>query len=167
MCDKRLRDMRARPILYLDLDDTIVSWAGGRPHAAAGAREFLTWALDRFEVRWLTTWCPGGEMDPKLLADLSKMVGLEVERLGEVRGGEWPAEGSKLNGVAWLEHVVLGRAFVWLEDDYGFGDRERRFLEEQGALGAYWHCNVTEDSQALQRTHGALRGWLAEQASAA
>lgn len=154
--------MQNRAVLYLDLDDTVVSWAGGRPHAAPHAREFVVWALDRFEVRWLTRWCPGGEMEEKLLGDLARMLDLELSCIAGVRGAEWDPRGSKANGIAWLEHTVLGRPFVWLEDEHGFGDRERAILEGHGFLPSYWHCNVTVDERALRRAHAALRGWLQE-----
>jgi hypothetical protein len=149
------------PVLYLDLDDTIISWEGG-PHAAPGAREFMVWAMDRFEVRWLTTWCPGGVMEEGLLGDLARMLQLPADDLRHIRGFEWHEEGSKLNGIAWLEHKVFGRPFFWLEDDYGFQYRERRFLARERLLGSYLHCNVTEDPHSLGRVHAWLRGWAAE-----
>ena len=152
--------MDDRPVLYLDLDDTIVSWEGGRPHAAPGAREFVLWALEEFEVRWLTTWCPGGEMEEKLLGDLARMLELHPDVLRHIRGCEWREGGSKVNGIAWLEHLVRGRRFVWLEDDKGVQERERRFLEDAGLLGSYRYCNVTEDRDALLRIHDELRETL-------
>jgi len=154
------------PVLYLDLDDTIISWEGG-PHAAPGAREFMVWAMGRFEVRWLTTWCPDGVMEERLLGDLARMLRLPADSLRHIRGFEWHEEGSKLNGIAWLEHKVVGRPFFWLEDDYGFQERERRFLAGERFLGSYLHCNVTEDPQSLGRVHAWLRGWVAETGSVA
>jgi hypothetical protein len=147
-----------RPVLYLDIDDTLLSWRNGKPQAATGARSFMLWALERFEVRWLTTWCPVGELSWGLLGDLCKMLELEPSRLRGIRGVDWEATGSKLNGIAWLEHVVLRRPFVWVEDEYGFGDAERAFLEHFAFLGSYRHCNVTEDAAALERLHTELAG---------
>jgi hypothetical protein len=149
------------PVLYLDLDDTIISWEGG-PHAAPGAREFMVWAMGRFEVRWLTTWCPGGVMEEGLLGDLATMLRLPADDLRHIRGFEWHEEGSKLNGIAWLEHVVLGRPFLWIEDEYGVREGERSFLVEHGLSDRYRHCNVSQDPMALQRLHLALaRDWEA------
>lgn len=148
--------MRSNPVLYLDLDDTILSWASGRPTAAPGAREFVRWAIERFEVRWLTRWCPGGEMEDKLLGDLCKMLQLPTTLFRDVSGFDWAGTESKLNGVAWLEHVVLGRPFVWVEDQHGCGEAERGFLAAHGLQEAHLHCNVTEDAEALQRVHQAL-----------
>jgi hypothetical protein len=148
--------VQQQPVLYLDLDDTVITWRDGSPRAAPGAREFVLWALERFEVRWLTTWCPGGVMEEGLLGDLCRMLEIDAGVLGELRGFDWEDTGSKLNGVAWLEHVVQGRPFLWIEDEYGVGIRERWVLEKAGFIGSYRHVNVTEDPGALRRLHQAL-----------
>lgn len=143
-------------MLYLDIDDTLVTWAAAHPAAAPGAREFVVWALARFEVRWLTTWCPTGEMPESLLHDLARMLDVEPVHLRHIRGFDWDATDSKLNGIAWLEHVVQRRPFLWVEDEYGVGDVERRVLTSHGFLSSYHHCNVTEDAESLIRLHHSL-----------
>jgi hypothetical protein len=152
------------PVLYLDLDDTLVSWCDGHPEGASGSGEFILWALPRFEIRWLTTWCPGGEMAADLLADLAAMLRIPVESLQGIRGFEWEGTGSKLNGIAWLEHYVLGRPFIWLEDENGVTDFERSYLDEVGLLDSYVHCNVSRDPGSLTRAHQWLRQWLEDRA---
>lgn len=156
-----------RPVLYLDLDDTLVSWATGAPRAVTGAGEFLAWALGHFEVRWLTTWCPGGEMPEDLLADLVKLLQVPAETVRGIRGLDWSASGCKLDGIAWLEHRVLGRPFAWLEDEKGFGERERSFLEHYGLLSSYHRCNVTRDDRSLARAWRTLRSWHGRETAAA
>lgn len=147
----------ARPVLYLDLDHTLVSWRGGSPHAGRGAREFVLWALERYEVRWLTTWCPDGRMGEGLLQDLARMLGVSAELLQHIRGCDWTDTGTKLNGVAWLEHIVLERPFLWIEDEYGVGARELGFLDEHGFSACYHRINVTKDPESLRRLHAALQ----------
>lgn len=152
--------MDPRPVLYLDLDDTLVAWQDDRPRGASGAGEFLRWALDAYEVRWLTTWCPDGRMEERLLRDLATMMKMPVDALRGIRGMDWSG-GSKLDGIAWVEHAVMGRPFVWLEDDYGVGDAQRRFLEAHGWSACYRHVNVSEDPDSLGRVHRALRADVA------
>jgi hypothetical protein len=146
-----------RPVLYLDLDDTLLDWSSGEPEAAPLAREFVLWAAERFEIRWLTRWCRDGRMEAELLKDLCKMLDLEPLAFDAVQGLDWSEGDCKLNGIAWLEHLVLGRPFLWLEDETGAGERELRLLEEHGLRGAYCHCNVTRDADALARAWGELR----------
>lgn len=152
--------MEWRPVLYLDIDDTLLTYRSGTPEAAPGAADFLQWALEHFEVRWLTKWCPSGEMEERLLSDFRKMLPLAAERVQRIRGFSWDFSSSKIDGIAWLEHLVLGRPFLWLEDDYGFGERERQFLAQLGLLESYRHCNVTEDPEALAELHEELKGQL-------
>lgn len=159
--------MPLRPVLYLDLDDTLISWSGGHPHAAPAAREFVLWAMERFELRWLTTWCPSGEMEEKLLGDLCHMLQLPTEALAHVRGFDWDESRCKLNGVAWLEHLALGRPFVWVEDERGVGEREIRFLADHGLLHHYRWCNVTDFPDSLADLFGDLRTLWDGQADAA
>jgi hypothetical protein len=151
-----------RPVLYLDLDDTVLSWADGSPAAGEGACEFVLWTLERFDVRWLTRWCPNGEMSDSLLADLGCMLGLPASRLRSIRGVSWEDGDCKVDGIAWLEHVVLGRPFVWIEDDKGFGSREAAFLRSCGYEDNYIHCNVTRDAAALRALRRQLARWLAQ-----
>lgn len=152
--------MDPRPVLYLDLDDTVISWEGGRPHAAPGAREFLLWALEHYEVRWLTTWCPNGEMEEKLLHSLHQMLEIPFSRLRAIRGFDWDFSQCKLDGIAWLEHLVLQRPFLWVEDDYGFAEREICFLEAHGLLDRYRCVNITDNPDALARLHTMLRAQM-------
>ena len=149
-----------RTVLYLDLDDTIIAWPHGRnasPRGARGGGELLGWALEQFEVRWLTTWCPDGRMAPGLLRDLARMLRLPLDLLEGIRGLDWSASRCKLDGIAWMEHLVLGRPFVWLEDEYGFGERERRFLRAHGLAESHLAVNVSTDANALARVQSALR----------
>lgn len=148
--------VQLRPILYLDIDDTLLTYSGNAPRAARGAHDFLVWALDRFEVRWLTTWCPSGQMGADLARDFCKMLEVDPEQIAELRGHDWTFSKTKLDGIGWLEHLVLDRPFLWIEDDYGVGDRERVFLEELGLAASLRCCNVTRDADALVRLHERL-----------
>jgi hypothetical protein len=147
--------MQLRPVLYLDLDDTVIRWTDGVPSGAAGIREFLHWALDAFEVRWLTRWARNGVMEPRLLHDLERMSAVPASRLAGIRGIDWHETDCKLNGIAWLEHTLLQRGFLWLEDET-IGTRATDFLARHGFADAHRCCNVSRDPHALQRLHDEL-----------
>lgn len=144
------------PVLYLDIDDTLLSWADGQPRPVAGSEGFLRWALARFEVRWLTRWCPSGEMPPDLLGDLAKMVRIDPAELGHIRGSRWDFSSIKADGIAWLEHIALGREFAWVEDRGGVSDRDLELLATAGLAHCYYECSVTEDDTALVRVRHRL-----------
>lgn len=143
-------------MLYLDIDDTLLSWASGSPAAVASTESFLRWALDAFEVRWLTKWCPSGTMSDDLLRDLAKMVGVGAEGLGAVPGCCWEESGIKADGIAWLEHALLGRDFAWVENPEGLTERDFEILRETGFEDRYFPTNVTQDETALDRTRALL-----------
>lgn len=145
-----------RPVLYLDIDDTILSWATGEPRPAPSSRCFLLWAMDRFEVRWLTRWCPSGHMPDGLVGDLSKMVGVDASGLRSISGCSWEHSEIKANGIAWLEHTVLGRDFAWVEDPGGVSDRDLEILGLAGYRDRYIPCNVTEHEADLDRVQEIL-----------
>lgn len=155
----RLLPRKWRPVMYLDVDDTLLRYPNGReddPVVADGAREFLAWALDAYEVRWLTRWCRAGEMPEDLVDDFCKMLDVEEAVVHGICGLDWTFSDTKLNAIAWLEHLVLDRPFLWVEDDYGVGTLERRFLVEHGLEASWRRCNVTERPAALRELHQTL-----------
>lgn len=149
-----------RPVLYLDIDDTLLRYPQGRdepPEAAEGATEFFRWAVETFEVRWLSRWCRDGSMPADLIGDFCGLLETNRRLVRTIRGLDWTFSDTKLNGIAWLEHLVLGRRFVWIEDDYGVGDRELDFLDRHGVGDSWKPCNVTEDPGVLRAVHLELR----------
>lgn len=150
----RARDHRT--VLYLDIDDTLVRHVPSGPQPAPGAAEFMAWALEEFHVRWLTRWCRDGVMPEHLVHSFCKMLRIDPETIRSIRGLDWSESDSKLDGIAWLEHVVMGRPFVWVEDEHGLGEKERAFLELQGFAEASLACNVTTHPDSLRRLHRRL-----------
>jgi hypothetical protein len=144
------------PVLYLDIDDTLLSWADGKPRPVPAAGGFVRWALSRFEVRWLTTWCPSGEMPDRLLADLARMLEMDARELRGIRGCDRSDSGIKADGIAWMEHLVLGRPFVWVENRGGLSDRDLEILDQAGLRDNYIECDVTVDETAIARVRRLL-----------
>jgi hypothetical protein len=146
----------SRTVLYLDIDDTLVCHGPSGPRAAPGAAEFVAWALDNFHVRWLTRWCRDGVMAEDLVHSFCKMLRIDPDTIRSIRGLDWSESESKLDGIAWLEHVVMGRPFIWVEDEHGCGEEERAFLERQGFADASFACNVTTEPESLRDLHRRL-----------
>lgn len=165
-----LRTGSEQPVLYLDVDDTLLSMHPKyyppdkqRPastwrhygYAPPGAREFMEWALATFEVRWLSWWCSGHEMEPEKCRRLTEELGLPGGALDRIRSAQFNRGESclKTNGIAWAEHEA-GRPFWWVED--AISERERQVLRTRGALDRWIPCHVTDDPEALRRAHAQL-----------
>lgn len=148
--------MASRPVLYLDVDDTILSFPGDQtkawwlahPHgiAAPGAGDFLRWAVEHCEVRWLTAWCPSGAM----MADhgvprLAKLMGVDESLIAGIRNPR-PWTRSKCEGIDWVEHEA-GRPWIWLEDELPRDETEE--LRARRALNHYMYCNVSKHPDFL------------------
>lgn len=166
--------MAERPVMYLDVDDTLLSmhesFLPTEPRilrstwryygfAPPGVREFVEWALDHFEIRWLTWWCGSHEMAEEQLARLAGEVGVPAEALAPIRSTRFAARSHndhclKTDGIEWDEHRA-GRPFVWVED--WISDRERAVLRGNGFADCWIPCHVTEDPTALQRVHAELQ----------
>ncbi|HSH45453.1 MAG TPA: hypothetical protein VK966_06340, partial [Longimicrobiales bacterium] len=72
----------------------------------------------------------------------------------------WEEAGSKVDGIAWLEHTVLERPFFWVENREGLTDRDFQVLEALGFRHRYLPCNVSADEGALERTRWRLERLL-------
>lgn len=160
----RLLQERWRSVMYLGIDDTLLRYPDGRdarPVPTPGAGEFLAWALDTHEVRWLSRRCPSGTMNDEMKERLSRLPGLEVGRLDSVRGLDWSCSGRKLDGIAWLEHLVLDRPFLWIGDESDLRAPERELLAGLGLEDCWRVCNATKQQGALNRLHETLQRELA------
>jgi hypothetical protein len=116
-----------KPILFLDVDDTLIAY----PKAVPGNHvpEFIRWAKEHFEVRWLTMWAVSGEMDSLHAAELAKILGVPVKEIAEIRN----PHGFKVIPIRlvrdenWRDKSVSiraalaetpGREWAWVEDPH-------------------------------------------------
>lgn len=161
-----------RPVMYLDIDDTLLTYNDGvweatygrltnnsiiSPNAiiaAPGAGEFIVWALEHFEIRWLTFWCPSGRMHPKRAEQLAGALGVSPDLIASIEGISFAHSLNKCDGIDWSEHE-RGRPWIWIEDD--LPQSELQILASKGCLDRWYRCNVTEDVNALRRLHMRLK----------
>jgi hypothetical protein len=152
-----------RPILYLDVDDTLLRGRGNAlVRAAPGAGEFVLWAREHFEVRWLTYWCRDGNMTAARAAELASYLGVPPRVIREIRGANFSGDephhrtGTKLDGIDWDEHRN-GRPWAWVEDEYcmeAFG--MYGVLQALGCADRWIHCNVSRNPWALTEVRSTL-----------
>lgn len=133
-------------VLYLDVDDTLLVWTnehGGR--AAPKAKEFIEWADQHLEVRWLTAWCPSG-----------KMQRARAEELAEKFSHKVPPEFFErfTNPKHWIDEKTKAvdfndpRPWVWVEDR--LLTTETKFMQDNRYIDNFYACNVTTNRMVLQ-----------------
>lgn len=153
--------MTSKPILYLDIDDVILSFRGIEAAlnggvAARGASSFLRWAEQHFEIRPLTLWA-----NETGLFSFDNAVELE-QKTGMARGFwlqlkglpfEMGQYGGKIHGIDWMEHEQ-GRPWVWLDDHMDPYDAD--FLKGRGCVENWIPCNTTREPARLLQVREVL-----------
>lgn len=149
-----------KPILYLDIDDTLLMWSESRTRewwaehpdgeAAPLTKEFLEWAAQTCEVRWLTSWAMSGTMRDTRLEKLVRLFDVpESMLLAFDNPLRWGGKRGKLEGINWDE-VLEGREWAWVED--GLPPSELDYLKEQGFEKNYYYTNVSVRPHDLEST---------------
>jgi len=125
-----------KPILYLDLDDTIL--INGMP--VHNSQAFFEWIVEHFEMRWLTAWIPDGVMNDYQAKVLSKRfdgkIGMrEFQKYHNPRG----FENSKIEGIDFEET----RPWVWVENRPS--TREAEDLIKSGFRDRFYLTDLREN----------------------
>jgi len=139
-------------VMYLDIDDTLIVW-GTVKHGekAPYATEFVRWALEHFEIRWLTMWCPIGSLLPKRAADLSALFSYEITAdeflaINNPMNFFRSETMNKTDGIDWKDQ----RPWVWIED--GILVQERQILKSLKSYDRWYKTNVSKNKMALKET---------------
>lgn len=134
--------------MYLDVDDTILVWTNdipgyGAPHSA----EFIMWALEHFEVRWLTMWCPSGRMRREGAEELSYRLGDKIvpEIFESITNPK-----SFINNKTEAIDYDDPRPWVWVEDNMVL--YERKVMLDKRLDHNFYPTNVSTNVVALQKT---------------
>lgn len=145
----------SRPIMYLDIDDTLIQYRGaGKP--APGAAEFVLWAKTHYDLYWLTMWWPSGIKAPTRVQELSQILGLLPEVIHNIPAAAfWPIQAyhvddtqNKTNGLHW-ERLDAGHPWVWVEDSLLRSERE--YLKTKRMLHHHIPCDVTANPMRLHK----------------
>jgi hypothetical protein len=146
----------SQPVAYLDVDDVLIRWEGRYRDSAPHAQEFIAFLLERFEVRWITSWCPGGVMREDRLQKLAEILGVPIDELRHIRNPR--AFPGKPHGYPAKHHAIdFGeqRRWVWIEDEHlhrcNFDELERRDV-----IDHYIECNTSRRPDDLLRVRAIL-----------
>jgi len=140
-----------RPVVYLDIDDVLIRWDGHHRESAPHAATFMRFLLQHFEVRWITSWCPGGTMREDRLVRLAEILDMETGELRAVRNPRaFPPEPFGMPPKYLAVDFEEARPWFWVEDA-GVRKHSWDALERAGLQGHWIECNTSERPGDLQR----------------
>lgn len=145
-----------RPVVYLDIDDVLIRWEGHHREAASHAAEFVRFLLQRFEVRWISSWCPEGTMREDRLVRLGDMLNLDPDELRPIRNPR-AFEPEPFGRPPKYQAVDLeeARPWFWIEDE-GVRAHSREALERAGLKDRWIECNTSRRPDDLLRVRKLL-----------
>jgi hypothetical protein len=110
--------------IYLDIDGVLLA---NESNLAEGAREFIKYAADNFDVYWLTTHCMNG--DPAHAVEYIARVEREDLRpwLKKFKPTVWSLKKT--------EAIDFTKPFFWYDDDCY--SEERKVLRQNNALNSW------------------------------
>lgn len=146
-----------KPVLFLDVDGVLIrypSYKGNeilyakhpRGIPAPGVRDFLSWAFEHFECRWLTAWAVSGTMIRETRESLSKVLDMEPS-LFEIPNHSHPWGDNKTQAIDATEFQNGARLGFWLDDD--IMKDEQAQLRKWGLPHIFVHTNSSKDPDAL------------------
>ena len=153
---KREDDKIMKPVLYLDIDGVL--WnvnSEGAFVGANGLEDFLSFVLDKFELRWCTAWACRGYVATDSLERLAAHTGVPVKTWKLVKASlGWRHE--KHENID-LDEIRAGRKFVWVEDE--LSPDEYKFLSDNNWLDNFFFTDVFRDRDALIKTTEKIKEW--------
>ena len=138
-----------KPNIYLDIDGVILA---NEDYLSIGAEEFIKYAVDNFDVYWLTTHCT--QSDATHAINYVMQAGSESLR----------PHLEKLIPTSWSEYkteaIDFTKPFLWFDDDCYLG--ERRDLEKNNAFNSWVEVDLRNYPDQLQREIKLLESFVEE-----
>jgi hypothetical protein len=159
-------------VLYLNINGVLImhppiaerseNWSKAYPSGepAPGVREFLEWAVENFEVRWLSDRTLMGTLPHHQAAELSALFGIKNDLLTTITNPNRCTISDMTQGIDFEDP----RPWKYMTNKCVF--TEKKTLEEKGLLDRVLVTNSHEDSEALLRSWQALQTWKQETNSA-
>lgn len=136
-----------KPNVYLDIDGVLLA---NENNLSIGAVEFIKYAINNFEVYWLTTHCMHG--DPTHAVEYVKRATTEnIETyLQKIKPTTW--------SLAKTEALDFTKPFLWFDDDCYSG--ERLELNKQGVFNSWIEVDLTKYPDQLQHEIKLLQSFV-------
>ena len=135
---RQLTKNTQKPNIYLDIDGVILA---SEDYLSIGAEELIKYAVENFDVYWLTTHCT--ESDATHAINYVVRAGNESLR----------PHLEKLIPTSWNENkteaIDFSKPFLWFDDDCYQG--ERRDLENNNAFDSWVEVDLSKYPNQLMR----------------
>ncbi len=154
-----------KPILYLGLNGVLIMepalkddlwmrrWPKGEP--APGAKDFIEWAKEHFEIRWLTMKIMTGTLYEYQAKDIGEVLELDPKLLISFRNPKSIFVSDLTMGINFDEQ----RPWFWLQDQ--LQETEERRLKQTNTFDRYIATDSHNNIEALIHSWFALRDKLA------
>jgi hypothetical protein len=142
--------------VYLDMDGVILRSVGASVwncgwEIADGALDFLTWAVERFDVAWLTARCRDGDM-----RHIER--GIRHAIPAKTLPSEWRVILDRTTAAAWsrlkTDAIDLADEFAWIDD--APQSEALLVLESRGLADRWIECNTDIRPDDLRRIRDLL-----------
>ena len=138
-----------KPNIYLDIDGVILA---NEENLSIGAEEFIKYAVENFDVYWLTTHCT--ESNATHAINYVMRAGSESLR----------PHLEKLIPTSWsdnkTEAIDFSKPFLWFDDDCYLA--EKRDLEANNAFNSWVEVDLRNYPDQLQREIKLLESFIEE-----
>ena len=138
-----------KPNIYLDIDGVILA---NEENLSIGAEEFIKYAVENFDVYWLTTHCT--QSDATHAINYVMRAGNESLR----------PHLEKLIPTSWSEYkteaIDFSKPFLWFDDDCYLG--ERQDLEKNNAFNSWVEVDLRNYPDQLMREIKLLESFVEE-----
>ena len=135
--------------VYLDVDGVLVT---GSHTLSVGAAEFIKYAVEHFDVYWLTTHCVDG--NPDRAVDYVQRAADEdlIPWLDKIRPTKW--------GLKKTEAIDFSQPFLWLDDNCLSG--ERYDLQQNQVLNSWIEIDLHNVPDQMEKELITLRAFAGE-----
>jgi hypothetical protein len=138
-----------KPNIYLDIDGVILA---NEENLSIGAEEFIKYAVENFDVYWLTTHCT--QSDATHAINYVMRAGSESLR----------SHLEKLIPTSWsdnkTEAIDFSKPFLWFDDDCYLA--EKRDLEANNAFNSWVEVDLRNYPDQLMREIKLLESFIEE-----
>lgn len=136
-----------KPNIYLDIDGVLLA---NEENLAIGAIDFIRYAVENFDVCWLTTHCMDGETE-HAIEYVQRATDTNIRPyLEKFRPVKW--------SLAKTEAIDFSKPFLWFDDDCLSG--ERIALNEHGVFNSWIEVNLSKYPDQLEHEIKLLKSFI-------